>query len=176
MNQIIQYNQPTKLTNLEKVKKHLRVIHTRDDDYIFSLIDVASITIEDIIDRDIFSKKIKFSSSKSNFYQLGKTDSKIESIESIKIFKNNAEVGEITVYTLDQNFLSFNTSTDFDYVEVVFNVLSTFPSIPVSFEQSALIIIGDFYNQRQDIVTGRTTTNIKAVERLLGPYINYILK
>ncbi len=59
------------LITLAEAKKHLRILHTREDDYITSLIPVVSQMVEEAIDRTIVGKSLRLSSLKNSTYYLG---------------------------------------------------------------------------------------------------------
>ena len=59
------------LITLAEAKKHLRILHNREDDYITSLIPVVSQMVEEAIDRTITGKELRLSSLKNGLYYLG---------------------------------------------------------------------------------------------------------
>lgn len=160
------------LITLAEAKKHLRILHTREDDYITSLIPVVSQMIEESIDRTIIGKELRFSSMKSNLYYLG--DYTIESIDSVKLYFEGEFVTDTNDYTLKGKSVTVTDTTGYDSIEIEFSVSTDYPVIPTAFKQGALLLLADLFNNRQEIVLGRSVFNTNAVMRLLRPYTKYI--
>lgn len=124
--------------------------------------------VEEYVDRIVFSKKLKYSTGKSSSYFLGMYD--IDSITSIKTIKNFEVVETIDEYEFIGKFLTITSTQDFDSIEIEFIVNSEFPVKPETFKQAALIYLSDLFNNRQEIVVGRSVFNTNTCERLLNPY------
>lgn len=124
--------------------------------------------VEDYIDRNLFSKQIKKRFTKNINYNLG--NYKISTIDSVKVYKENNEIGDISNYNFDGRILWFSSEETYDYVEIIYTIDSDFELIPLPLKNACLIIIGDLYNNRQEIIIGRSVFNTNIIERILGPY------
>ncbi len=164
--------EPSNLISLAEAKKHLRILHTREDDYINSLIPVVSQMIEESIDRTIVGKELRFRSLKSNLYYLG--DYNLESIDSVKLYNEGELVSNTEDFTLKGKSITVEDPTGYDSIEIEFSVSTDYPVIPTAFKQGALLLLADLFNNRQEMVLGRTVFNTNAVTRLLRPYTKYI--
>tara|TARA_R110000850_G_scaffold32792_4_gene90144 strand:+ start:102 stop:626 length:525 start_codon:yes stop_codon:yes gene_type:complete len=160
------------LITLTEAKKHLRILHTREDDYITSLIPVVSQMVEEAIDRTIAGKSLRLSSMKNSLYYLG--DYNIQSVDSVKLYSEGELVANTDAYILKGKTLELNDSTDYDSIEIEFTVTTDYPIIPTAFKQAALLLLADFFNTRQEFVMGRSVFNTNAVMRLLRPYTKYL--
>ncbi|MEB2775228.1 head-tail connector protein [Algoriphagus sp. D3-2-R+10] len=172
MIQVIELLTEPKLVTLEEAKKHLRLNNSREDTTINSLIITASSMVEEFIDRTIFSKKLKLTSKYSPYYYLGNYI--VDTVESVNLYYKNELVKEDAEFTQTTHTVNVTETIDFDYVEIIYSIKTDYPVIPESFKQAALLYIGDLFNNRQEIVIGRTAFNLNVVDRILRPYTKMI--
>ena len=159
------------LITLSEAKKHLRILHNREDDYITSLIPVVSQMVEEAIDRTIVGKELRFSSLKNTCYYLG--DYNIASIDSVKLYWESALVEVTEAFVLKGKILTVESQTEYDSIEIEFTATTDYPVIPTAFKQAALILLADFFTNRQEFIIGRSAFNTESVKRLLNPYTKY---
>tara|TARA_R110002020_G_scaffold403141_1_gene613259 strand:- start:471 stop:995 length:525 start_codon:yes stop_codon:yes gene_type:complete len=160
------------LVTLAEAKKHLRILHNREDDYITGLIPVVSQMVEETIDRTIVGKELRLSSMKNSLYYLG--DYNIESVDSVKLYSENVLVSETDDYILKGKTVTVTDNADYDSIEIEFTVTTDYPVLPTAFKQAALLLLGDLFNNRQEMIMGRSVFNTNAAMRLLKPYTKYL--
>jgi hypothetical protein len=130
--------------------------------------------VEETIDRIIFDVKAKRSFKKGDHYFLGTYN--IESVDSIEYIVDNQVVDIVASgITLSNNTIVLEDNTkEFDSIDVTFNIKSDFDVIPDALKIAALLIIGDLFNNRQEIVIGRSVFNNDLINRVLAPYKKYV--
>lgn len=160
------------LITLEEAKRQLRILHSREDAYISSLIPVVTQMVEESIDRTIVGKQLRFSSLRNEPYFLG--NYKIDSVDSVKLYLEGGLVATTEDFLLNGQVLSPTGSTEYDSIEVEFTILTDYPVIPVSFKHAALILLADLFKNRQETILGKSYSSTNAVMRLLGPYTKHI--
>lgn len=177
-----------KPVTVAEAKTHLRIdsTFTADDTYIGTLIDVATLAVENYTNLALMLQ--------SWYLDL---DSFPDYFNALKGTLNKFEVNSITYK--DENNVS-QTLAASNYIEdksikparIYFTPDATIPStydipnavtvdftigfttaddVPAPIKQAILLTIGRFYEIRQDVVTGTIATSIpKTVEYLLNPY------
>ena len=170
------------LVTLAEAKEHLRVDHSNDDTYITTLIDVATDVVESFtrtklilqtwniyfdefppyidlqigIVRQVVS--VKYFDQDNVLQTLPTTDYDVDT------FAKPGRIYEATGKSFPQTYEKPNA------VLVTFEVGTT-AQIPSAFKAAMLIIIGRYYENRQDVVLGTIATELPLmVEHLLTPY------
>ncbi len=168
-----------KLVSLSEAKSHLRITHNREDVYIDSLIGVASNEVENYLDFpiSIYSANVEVDTIDYDPSYLFNYEVKIFSIKGFDI--NGVQViGEYDIEQQVDKKLYINLIPE-NVVKLTFDIKTTdspFIIIPESFKQATLITLGDLYSNRQEFIVGKSSVNLKLVERLLNPYKNVILR
>ncbi|MCH7396564.1 phage gp6-like head-tail connector protein [Belliella sp. DSM 107340] len=149
--------------------------------YISNLIEVASVQVENIVNKTLIASRVRevFELNNELIFKLKLNDYEGVEIFSVKLLaEDESELSIDFEYEFDKGFINLfgDDFQDAYSVEIIYDTKeSDYLVIPESFKQACLIIIGDLFSNRQDIVIGRSTTNIKVVEYLLQPYKNKIL-
>ncbi len=172
----------TTLVSLAEAKTHLRIEHSNDDTYITTLIDVATDIVEEFTRRKLVTQTWNIYFDEFPPYidlQLGI----VRQVQQVGYF-NQDDVFTIlptTDYDVDliakpgriyqASGKSFpQTYEKANAVKVTFDVGNAV-EVPSAFKQAILIIVGRYYENRQDVVLGTIATQLPLmVEHLLTPY------
>lgn len=170
--------------SLTEAKAHLRVDFTNDDTYITTLIDVATQVVEEFTRRKLMDQTLTISHDEFPQYidlQVGP----VSSVTHVKYYdESNALVTLATSeYDVDTKIKPGriyeskdggfpNTFDRPNAVVVTFQAgASSASNVPAAIKQALLIIIGRYYEQRQDVVLGTIATELPLmVEHILTPY------
>ena len=154
--------------SLAEAKQHLRVDSDYDDDndYITALIGVATNQVEEFTRRRLMTQTYNLFFDVFPPYidlQVGI----IQSVTHVKYYDNNNVLQTLASsnYDLDDKIKPGNA------VEIEFIVGRTANEVEDAIKQAMLIIVGRYYEQRQDIVLGTQVQEIPLmVEYMLTPY------
>jgi uncharacterized phiE125 gp8 family phage protein len=161
-----------------EAKKHLRIDHRYEDDYIDTLISAAYDFCENYTGRIIRDQSI--TESLDDFS--GDIELKynpVQSITSITYYDSDDVQQSQSTYFLDTRDLravlkpDYNeswptTNGDFENIEITYQV--GYSTIPYQIEQAVFLIIGSLYEQRENH-TNLTINNVPvSAEYLLSPY------
>ena len=171
--------------SLAEAKQHLRVDSDYDDDnaYITALIGVATNQVEEFTRRRLITQTYNLYFDVFPPYidlQLGI----VQSLTHVKYYDNSNSLVTLAAseYDLDDKikpgriYQSNNGSFPDTYerpnaVEVEFVVGGTADDVEDAIKQAMLIIVGRYYEQRQDVVVGTIATELPLmVEYMLTPY------
>lgn len=170
---------------LAEAKQHLRIDSDFDDDnaYITTLIGVATNMVEEFTRRRLITQTYNIFYDNFPPYidlQVGT----IASVINIKYYDSNniEQTLAASEYDLDKRINpgriyqsdtgSFPSTYDRpNAVEVEFIVGATASDVEAAIKQAMLIIVGRYYEQRQDVVLGTIATELPLmVEHILTPY------
>lgn len=169
---------------LAEAKSHLRVDFSDDDSYITTLIDVATQSVEEFTRRKLMLQTWTITFDEFPQYidlQLGIVDR-----VDVVYYYDNTNVQRTlhpSQYDVDLTAKpgriyesktgSFPTTYERpNAVEIDFKVgYTSADSVPAPIKQAILIIIGRYYENRQDVVTGTIASELPLmVDHLLTPY------
>ena len=172
--------------SLAEAKTHLRVTGTDDDTYITTLIDVATQTAEEFLNLKLMSQTwVLYLDEFPDYFDLLIGTLKTASIGGIKYYNDSNVITTLAdsnyfidefhrparVYFADDATIP-DTFSRPNAVAVEFTLgFSTASNVPAPIRQAILLIIGTYYEVRQDVVTGTIATHIpKTSEFLLRQY------
>tara|TARA_R110001606_G_scaffold389847_2_gene556286 strand:+ start:591 stop:1196 length:606 start_codon:yes stop_codon:yes gene_type:complete len=178
-----------KIVTLVEAKEHLRILHADDDNYITNLISVAQENINNYCNTLILETSVK--QSGNNFQEISQLlFSPIKNTGSIQNFVlkylDSAGATQTLIasdYTLNK-FISppqITLNDGVTFPEFLKNANSVFceydcgetnaTDVPLALKQAALILIGQFYENRQVDVVGRSVGTIPmSAQYLMNPY------
>lgn len=170
------------LVSLSEAKEHLRVDHSNDDTYITTLINVATDVVEEFTRRKLATQTWNIYFDEFPPYidlQLGIVRQIVEvkyydqsnvlqtlptSDYDIDLIAKPGRIYEATGKSFPQTYERANA------VKVTFEVGNS-AEVPSAFKAAILIIIGRYYENRQDVFVGTQVNEIPSlVENLLTPY------
>jgi hypothetical protein len=165
-----------KLVSLAEAKSHLRIVHNREDLYIDNLITIATTEVENYIDFVISTYEAEVEVLTEDYEPQYLFNQKVE-IKNVKGFDIDGEevIGEYDIEQDANKKLIINSIPE-GVVLLTFDIStqSPFVTIPETFKQATLIIIGDLFSNRQDHIVGKSSVSLRLVERLLNPYKNIV--
>lgn len=170
------------LVSLSEAKEHLRVDHSNDDTYITTLINVATDVVEEFTRRKLATQTWNIYFDEFPPYidlQLGIVRQIVEvkyydqsnvlqtlptSDYDIDLIAKPGRIYEATGKSFPQTYERANA------VKVTFQVGNS-AEVPSAFKAAILIIIGRYYENRQDVFVGTQVNELPSlVENLLTPY------
>ena len=170
------------LVSLSEAKEHLRVDHSNDDTYITTLINVATDVVEEFTRRKLATQTWNIYFDEFPPYidlQLGIVRQIVEvkyydqsnvlqtlptSDYDIDLIAKPGRIYEATGKSFPQTYERANA------VKVTFEVGNS-AEVPSAFKAAILIIIGRYYENRQDVFVGTQVNELPSlVEHLLTPY------
>ena len=173
------------VVSLAEAKTFLRIDSDYDDDdaYIISLIDVATSVVEEFTRRKLISQTFNIFYDEFPSYidlQIGE----VASVTHIKYYdtSNSLQTLAASNYDVDTKIrpgrIYESENGDFpdtferpNAVEVEFVVGATAGEVPAPIKQAMFIVIGRYYENRQDVVTGTIASELPLmVNHLLTPY------
>jgi uncharacterized phiE125 gp8 family phage protein len=170
--------------SLSEAKDHLRVTSTDDDTYITSLIKVARQHVEVVTSRALITQTWDyFLDSFSDEMEIPKAP--LQSVTSIKYIDTdgNTQTLSTSVYTVDADsdpgkvLLAYNQSWPSvrsvnHAVTIRFDAgYGAATDVPEPIRQAMLLLIGHYYENRQQVIVGTITASLPmAVDALLAPY------
>lgn len=173
------------VVSLAEAKTFLRIDSDYDDDdaYIISLIDVATSVVEEFTRRKLISQTFNIFYDEFPSYidlQIGE----VASVTHIKYYdtSNSLQTLAASNYDVDTKIrpgrIYESENGDFpdtferpNAVEVEFVVGATAGEVPAPIKQAMYIVIGRYYENRQDVVTGTIASELPLmVNHLLTPY------
>ena len=168
--------------SLAEAKTHLRVTGSDDDTYITTLIDVATQTAEEFLNLKLMSQTwVLYLDEFPDYFDLLIGTLKTASIGGIKYYNDSNVLTTLadSNYFIDEfhrparvYFADDFTITDtFDRpnaVAVEFTLgFSTASNVPAPIRQAILLMIGTYYEIRQNVVTGTIATHIPQTSEFL---------
>ncbi len=173
------------VVSLAEAKTFLRIDSDYDDDdtYITNLIDVATSVVEEFTRRRLISQTFNIFYDEFPSYidlQIGE----VASVTHIKYYdtSNSLQTLAASNYDVDTKIrpgrIYESENGDFpdtferpNAVEVEFVVGATAGEVPAPIKQAMFIVIGRYYENRQDVVTGTIASELPLmVNHLLTPY------
>ena len=173
------------VVSLPEAKTFLRIDSDYDDDdaYITSLINVATSVVEEFTRRKLISQTFNIFYDEFPSYidlQIGE----VASVTHIKYYdtSNSLQTLAASNYDVDTKIrpgrIYESENGDFpdtferpNAVEVEFVVGATAGEVPAPIKQAMFIVIGRYYENRQDVVTGTIASELPLmVNHLLTPY------
>jgi len=175
----------TQVVTTAECKTHLRVDHSEDDTYIATLERAATATAEGITNRYFLNTTLnQFGDTWEELCTLFR--SPVSSVTHIKYYDedNNQTTLATSVYQKDleqqpariglkpsQSFPSLANRINAVECQYVVGYGSAASSVPEGIKQAILIMVGDWYENRQSVIVGRVVNQIpKTAEYLLNQY------
>ncbi len=168
--------------SLAEAKTHLRVTGSDDDTYITTLIDVATQTAEEFLNLKLMSQTwVLYLDEFPDYFDLLIGTLKTASIGGIKYYNDS----NVLTTLADSNYFidefhrparvyfadDFTIPDTFDRpnaVAVEFTLgFSTASNVPAPIRQAILLMIGTYYEIRQNVVTGTIATHIPQTSEFL---------
>jgi len=171
--------------SLTEAKSHLKVDTTADDTYITSIIKAATQLSEEYTNRFFIDTVID--QTCSDFAQLQTLfKSKVSAVAHVKYYDsdNSLQTLSATVYDTqlnyepsqiqlanNQNFPSITKRNDAVVARYTVGYGSAASDVPEIIKQAILLTIGNFYQNRASVITGKTATELPMnVKWLLDTY------
>jgi uncharacterized phiE125 gp8 family phage protein len=171
--------------SLTEAKSHLKVDTSADDTYITSIIKAATQLSEEYTNRFFINTTLKqFASSFKEIETLFK--SKVSAVNHVKYYDTNNTLQTLSpnVYSKqleyepaqiqlahNQSFPTITKRNDAVEVEYVVGYGSSASDVPEIIKQAILLTIGNFYQNRASVITGKTATELPMnVKWLLDTY------
>tara|TARA_R110002020_G_scaffold58135_4_gene159575 strand:+ start:285 stop:860 length:576 start_codon:yes stop_codon:yes gene_type:complete len=175
----------TDILTLAEAKAHLKVDTTADDTLITTLIKSATQSAEQFTNMYFITTDVKqYCDTWTDVQTLYK--SPVQSINVIKYYDNDNTLQTLasSVYLLDDKSKPARVTTDVDQnfptladrtnaIEVRYDVGfgDAASDVPEIIKQAVLLIIGNWYANRESVITGRTTTEMPlSSQYILGQY------
>jgi len=175
----------TAILTTAEAKKHLKVDTSADDDYIDNLISAATESAQIFTNRYfINSTIIQYGDTWSDIATLFK--SPVSSVDEITYYDsdNSLETLATSVYLTDvnhqpariglkpnQSFPSLADRISAVIVEYTVGYGSSAANVPEGIRQAVLLTVGNWYENRQSVITGRTATELPlSSQYLLNQY------
>ena len=174
--------------SIEEAKAHLRVDIEDDDNLILNLITAARKKAETVLKRSLITQTLIYYPDEwpdDDYIELPLPP--LQSVTSV-VYTDYAG----TATTLTQN-TDYVADIKKDPGRVVLDYGMTWPTttldvtspiaityiagygtpedVPMPIKQAILILVSDYYENRESYIVGQTPSHIKTVEALLGPYI-----
>ena len=171
--------------SLTEAKSHLKVDTSADDTYIESIIKAATQLSEEYTNRFFIDTVIEqYASSFAELQTLFK--SKVSAVAHVKYYDsdNSLQTLSATVYDTQlnyepsqiqladsQNFPSITKRNDAVLARYTVGYGSAASDVPEIIKQAILLTIGNFYENRNSVITGKTATELPMnVKWLLDTY------
>jgi uncharacterized phiE125 gp8 family phage protein len=171
--------------SLTEAKSHLKVDTTADDTYITSIIKAATQLSEEYTNRFFIDTVIEqYASNFADLQTLFK--SKVSAVAYVKYYDsdNSLQTLSATVYDTqlnyepsqiqlanNQNFPSITKRNDAVVARYTVGYGSAASDVPEIIKQAILLTIGNFYQNRASVITGKTATELPMnVKWLLDTY------
>ena len=169
-----------KLVTLAEAKTHLRVDFSNDDNYINDLIDLAQELIEEYCNVAIYEQVLTFNLLRGPIIHVDSL-----TVSSIKYFDTNnvQQTWASSNYDVDKNssppriYPSDNSVDDFpDLADRIFPIEITYKAglldsqtalTPKILKQACYLLIGQFYENRQPVIVGRSVSQIPMTVKFL---------
>lgn len=177
----------TAITTSE-AKTHLRILHTDDDNYIDSLIIAAQQTIESYCNILLFRQTVEQYcdtwADAGELYFAPLKNTMACSVTGIKYWDTNGvlQIWATTNYTVDKGTpmrIGLTSSATLPTTDNILNaIIITYTigvvsatDVPKALKQAILILIGQWYENRQVAVVGRSVGTIPmTAQYLMNPY------
>lgn len=168
--------------SLAEAKTHLRVTGTDDDTYITTLIDVATQTAEEFLNLKLMSQTwVLYLDEFPDYFDLLIGTLKTADIGGIKYYNTSNALTTLATsnYFIDEfhrparvyfadDFTIPDTFDRPNAVAVEFTLgFSTASNVPAPIRQAILLMIGTYYEIRQNVVTGTIATHIPQTSEFL---------
>jgi uncharacterized phiE125 gp8 family phage protein len=173
------YTELIKISNqniltLAEAKNHLRITTTHEDNYINSLLDVITETIENEIQQDLVDTDYIFK-------MVGAVPVDTDIIfpfspvfnVSVKIYNGEEEIINNFSYSVSSERINFDLlPLEFDRVEVKFKKeYRDKANVQKAIKQAGLLLLTDLFQFRSTFIVGKSIVQIQnTVNRLLQPY------
>ena len=160
--------------SLTEAKSHLKVDTSADDTYITSIIKAATQLSEEYTNRFFIDTVIEQTcSSFADLQTLFK--SKVSAVASVKYYDsdNSSQTLDSAIYDVqlnyepaqiqladNQNFPSITKRNDAVVARYTVGYGSAASDVPEIIKQAILLTIGNFYANRQSVITGRIATEL----------------
>ena len=171
--------------SLTEAKSHLKVDTTADDTYITSIIKAATQLSEEYTNRFFIDTVIEqYASNFADLQTLFK--SKVSAVAYVKYYDSNNSLQTLSASVYDtqlnyepsqiqlannQNFPSITKRNDAVLTRYTVGYGSAASDVPEIIKQAILLTIGNFYQNRASVITGKTATELPMnVKWLLDTY------
>jgi len=171
--------------SLTEAKSHLKVDTTADDTYITSIIKAATQLSEEYTNRFFIDTVIEqYASNFADLQTLFK--SKVSAVAYVKYYDSNNSLQTLSATVYDtqlnyepsqiqlannQNFPSITKRNDAVVARYTVGYGSAASDVPEIIKQAILLTIGNFYQNRASVITGKTATELPMnVKWLLDTY------
>lgn len=180
----------TEPLTLTEVKVHLRVTGSSEDDYITALIVVARNTVEAQTYRPLVTQtwRLDLDYSELTLAVINLNKAPLQTLSFVKYYNSDNTLTTLDTteydYSVDGNparvkLITVPTCYDkFGTLQIQFVCgYGAAAAVPTALKQAMLIIIGNMYENRQDVITGSTASELpKASQYLMEPYRNIFLQ
>lgn len=174
--------------SLSEVKKHLRLDDscTDEDDFLNSLITVARESVENYTNLLIGSQKwVMYQDFVAEQIELNKLP--VISIDSFEYIDEDGDTQTMSDFTtIHEDIESYPARLqieelpdlyEYGYNKVIINFTAGLIDIPKALTQAMLLMIGHWYENRQDVVTGTQVNEVPETSKfLMDSYIYYELR
>jgi uncharacterized phiE125 gp8 family phage protein len=164
------------IVSLEEAKEHLRVLHTHEDMYIDSLLQVITDSIENDLDKDLVDTDYVFAIFDKVVVgeEIYFPNSPIYNVTSVQFLNGTTAVSSsLFEYTSSDEYIKFSLLPE-EYSRINITYKKGFEDsadLPQAIKQAALILLSDLFTFRGSLVIGKTVVHLdKVVQRLLQPY------
>ena len=155
-------------------KEHLRILsgETADDTYIDSLIETATIEVEQYCEMDVPSGTTTYTYDWYKGSVLDIKEAPVVSISSVTYVDKSDNTGTLTDYQYqiyyDRVRIWFQNALDVKELTVV--ITTGYSTIPKPISQAILIKVADLYDIERNDYTLNPYKELKVIDRLLTPY------
>jgi uncharacterized phiE125 gp8 family phage protein len=165
--------------SLAEVKAHLRLDHASEDDYLHTLIQATTVSVENYLGKSLISKtwKLVWHLPQGEVTELVKIflphPPLLEVVSVNKVFANDRKQ-QIKRYFLDMSYSlpKLVCASSYEPIEITYRAgYGDYPKhVPASIRQAILLKIADFYENRTTSCYEKTSNQENLFKELLAPY------
>lgn len=164
------------IVSLEQAKEHLRILHTYEDIYIDSLLQVVTDSVEQELDKDLVDTDyILYVYDKVEINEeIHFPNSPIYNVTEIKIYNRNTLIDSTEYsFTNSDEYIKFDVlPNDYTKIEITYKKgFENADDLPTPIKQAGLILLTDLYQYRGSLIIGKSVVSLdKTLQRLLQPF------
>lgn len=172
---VIKKNNQT-INSLEEAKQHLRILHTHEDIYIYSLLQVVTDSVENELDKDLVDTEYTLSIYEKIDVneEIYFPNSPIYNVIDVKVYNGNTVIDSIEYsYINSDEYIKFsNLPESYTRIEITYKKgFENADDLPTAIKQAGLILLTDLYQFRGSLIVGKSIVSLdKTLQRLLQPY------